>query len=250
MVIAVSEDGLENLFFNLSSESRLDILCAVSGEGLRMNEIAKRVNITATEASRQIQRLSDDSLIQKHIDGSYELSNFGQLVLHFMPMFGFFVKNKAYFLDHDVWAIPNEFVSRLGELAEGVMVEELAEIVNRIESMMGSAEEYVHVITDQVMNVHSRVMDEQTSKGVKFRSIAHVKLVNPQAKKYQGDVETRFLHSIPGLLVVTEKEGLFALVSGDGKLSHSGFYGSDAMLLGWVNDMFDYYWERADKRPK
>ena len=73
----MAEDGLENLFFNLSSESRLDILDAVGVEGLRMNEIAKKVDITATEASRQIQRLSDDSLIQKHTDGTYELSNFG-----------------------------------------------------------------------------------------------------------------------------------------------------------------------------
>jgi predicted transcriptional regulator len=248
--MAVSVDGLENLFFNLSSESRLDILYAVSEERLRMNEIAKKVNITATEASRQIQRLSDESLIQKHTDGTYQLSNFGQLVLHFMPMFSFFVKNKAYFLDHDVWQIPPEFVSRLGELSEGVLVEELAEIVNRIENMMRSAEEYVYVITDQVMNVHSRVMEEQTSKGIKFRSIAHVKLVNPQAKKYQGDVETRFLESIPGLLVVTEKEGFFALISGDGRLSHSGFYGIDAALLGWINDMFAYYWGRAEKTPK
>ncbi len=248
--MTVSVDGLENLFFNLSSESRLDILYAVSDERLRMNEIARKVNITATEASRQIQRLSDESLIQKHTDGTYELSNFGHLVLHFMPMFGFFVKHKTYFLDHDVWAIPSEFVSRLGELSEGVLVEELAEIVNRIEGLMGSAEEYVHVITDQVMNVHSRVMDEQTLKGIEFRSIAHVKLVNPQAKKYQGDVETRFLESIPGLLVVTEKEGFFAFLSEDGKLSHSGFYGSDATLLGWIRDMFDYYWDRADKRPK
>ena len=243
----MAEDGLENLFFNLSSESRLDILDAVGVEGLRMNEIAKKVNITATEASRQIQRLSDYSLIQKQTDGSYELSNFGRLVLHFMPMFDFFIKNKEYFLDHDVWAIPNMFVSRLGELSQGVLVEELADSVNRIESMMHSAEEYVYVITDQVMNVHSRVMDEQTSKGIKFRSIAHVKLINPQAKKYQGDVETRFLQTIPGLLVVTEKEGFFALISGDGKLSHSGFYGADASLLGWINDLFVYYWEKAMK---
>lgn len=248
--MTVPEDELEKLFFNLSSESRLDILYAVSDERLRMNEITKKVNITATEASRQIQRLCDESLIQKHTDGTYELSNFGQLVLHFMPMFGFFVRHKTYFMDHDIWAIPKEFISRLGELAEGVLVEELAEIVNRIESMMRSAEEYVYVITDQVMNVHSRVMDEQTSKGVKFRSIAHVKLVNPQAKKYQGDVETRFLKSIPGLLVVTEKEGFFALISEDGKLSQCGFYGTDASLLDWINDIFAYYWERAEKTPK
>ncbi|MFH1179713.1 MAG: transcriptional regulator FilR1 domain-containing protein, partial [Candidatus Bathyarchaeota archaeon] len=95
-----------------------------------------------------------------------------------------------------------------------------------------------------------RVMEEQTSKGIKFRSIAHEKLVNPQAKKYQGDVETRILSSIPGLLVFTEKEGFFALLSNDGRLSHSGFYGADTSFLGWVNDVFLYYWEKAEKHYK
>lgn len=246
-MVNVSEDEIENLFYNLSSESRLDILSAISVERLRMNEIAKKVNITVTEASRQIHRLNAESLIEKHNDGTYDLTNFGKLALHFIPMFGLIVKNKRYFLEHNVWALPNTFINRLGELSQGVLIEEMSEMVNRIERMMRSADEYVYVITDQVMNVHSRIMAQQTSKGIKFRSIAHEKLVNPKAKKYQGDVETKILSSIPGLLVLTEKEGLFAFLSVDGRLSHSGFIGTDEFLKNWIKDLFAYYWKSAKK---
>lgn len=237
-------EGLDNLFFVLSSESRLDILYAVRDEKLRMNELARKIDITATEASRQIQRMLEESLLQKHPDGTYSLTNYGLLVIHIMPFFHLIYRYKKYFLEYDVWQLPDEFISRLGDLSEGVLYEEIAKTVNRIESMMRSSEDYVYVITDQVMNVHGKAMDEQLLKGVKFRSIVHEKLLeSPQVPVFSGDVETRTLPSIPGLLVLTEKEAFFSILTTDGRISHSGFYGTDPSLMNWVKDLFNYYWK-------
>ena len=47
-------EGLDRLFFELASESRLSILCTLQTGGLRMQEIARRLNMTDTEASRQL----------------------------------------------------------------------------------------------------------------------------------------------------------------------------------------------------
>ena len=73
--------GLDKLFFELASESRLSILCELQANGLRMQEIARRLKITDTETSRQLLRLSDASLIQKQPDGAYVVTQYGKLLL-------------------------------------------------------------------------------------------------------------------------------------------------------------------------
>ena len=93
-MIIVSDNGIENLFYSLASESRLDILHALCVDSLRMNEIARKINITPTEASRQIQRLKDELIIQKHPDGRYSFTNYGSLVMHFFPLFEFIFEYK------------------------------------------------------------------------------------------------------------------------------------------------------------
>ena len=222
---------------------------ALSVEKLKMNEIARKIDITATEASRQIQRLQDELIIQKQPDGAYTLTNYGQLVLHFFPSFDFIFKYRQYFLVHDVWQLPYQFISRLGELSQGTLCTEIAETVNRIENMMRSSEDHVWVITDQVMAVHSNVMTEQISKGVKFKSLIHERLIHSsQVKLFGKNVERRILASIPGLFSITEKEALVSLLAMDGKLSPSGFFGSDPLFMKWANDLFLYYWDQANRR--
>jgi predicted transcriptional regulator len=245
----LDSDRIENLFFNLASESRTDILYTLSTDTLRMNEIARKIDITATEASRQIQRLLEESLILKQPDSTYTLTNYGKLVLHMVPSLDFVFKHKHYFLNHDVWRLPPQFINRLGELSKGILCEEIAEIVDGIENMMQSSEDYVYVITDQVMSVHNRVMTEQLSKGIKFRAIIHERLVDPSHVDPSGaDVDRRVLSSIPGLLSITEKEALVAFLTMDGKVGNAGFFGSDASFLRWAKDLFLYYWDIANRR--
>jgi DNA-binding transcriptional ArsR family regulator len=52
-----NNEGLGKLLFELASESRLAILRELQKENLKMQEIARRLDVTATEAFRQLQRL-------------------------------------------------------------------------------------------------------------------------------------------------------------------------------------------------
>ncbi len=208
-----------------------------------MNELARRNDITATEASRQIQRLLDDQIISKQPDGTYTLTNYGKLFLHFFPSFEFISKHRDYFLNHDILRLPNQFVSRLGELNGGVLREEIADVVDRIENMMRSAEEYVWVLTDQAMSVHNNVMVDQVAKGVKFRSLIHERMLNSTRVRVFGTgVERRLMPSIPALVVKTDKEAFFSLLAMDGTLQHSGFFGGDKQFMAWVEDFYMYFW--------
>lgn len=244
--------GIENLFFSLSSESRLAILNAVCFENLKMNEVARKIDITATEASRQIQRLIDESILQKQPDGTYVLTNFGRLLLHFFPCLEFISKYRGYFVVHDVWQLPPQFISRLGELSNGVLCNEIAETVNRLENMMRLANDYVWVITDQVMTVHSNVMIDQISRGVKFRSLIHERLIDSyQVRVFGENVERRVLSSIPALLVVTDKEAFVSLLALDKNIDHTGFFSNDPSFMNWAKDLFVYHWDQTKRQyPK
>ena len=242
----MSDDGIANLFFSLASESRLDVLHALSVDKLRMNELARKIDITPTEASRQIQRLQDEQVIQKQPDGEYTLTSYGRLVLHFLPALEFLFKHKQYFLGHDVWRLPSQFISRLGELSQGTLCTEMAGTADRIENMMCSSNNHVWVITDQVMSVHNNAIMDRISKGVKFRSLIHERLAQSSKVKLFGkNVERRAASSIPALVVITEKEAFIALLTTDGQLTHSGFFGTDPSFTNWVTDFFLYYWEKT-----
>jgi len=51
--------GLEKLFFELASESRLGILTELQKHDAKMPEIARKLDLTNTETFRQLQRLNE-----------------------------------------------------------------------------------------------------------------------------------------------------------------------------------------------
>ncbi len=102
--------GVEKLFFELASETRLDILRELKNENLKMQEIARRIDVTATEAFRQLERLSNALLVQKQPDGTFALADYGKLVFQLSSSLEFTSKHKEYFSTHDVTRLPIQFV--------------------------------------------------------------------------------------------------------------------------------------------
>jgi len=82
-------ENLEKLFFELASGNRLIILTILSHEHFKMQEIANRLNITATEVFRQLQRLSAASLVQRLPSGAYKTTEYGRLILHLSSSINF-----------------------------------------------------------------------------------------------------------------------------------------------------------------
>jgi len=66
--------GIESLFFELASESRLGILRELNMKNWKMNELARKLDLTTTETFRQLQRLNEALLVQKQVGGTYAIS--------------------------------------------------------------------------------------------------------------------------------------------------------------------------------
>ena len=93
------QERIERLYFELASESRLGILHELSKQDGKMREIARKLELTTTEAFRQLQRLNDALLVQKKPEGTYAITEYGLLVLQFSAFLNSFTIVETVFLN-------------------------------------------------------------------------------------------------------------------------------------------------------
>ena len=236
--------GVQNLFFDLTSESRLQILYKLKNQHLKMNDIARELDLTATETTRQLQRLKEARLVERQPEGTYALTEYCMLVLQLSPAFEFAYKHKNYFLTRDIWRIPYEFLNRISELSSASLSINVADSINRGEKMVKEAEEYVWTLRDKSLDTMGSLMLEQYGKNVKsFRFMFAENLRSPYRPSHgRPEVEERTLAKIPAIIVCTEKEAAVCLLSTDGRADYSGFFGTDPYFKKWVKDLFLYFW--------
>ena len=99
---------VSELLFEISGSTRFDILQALNSTPFGFTKISEQVDITTSEASRQIARLIKADLIEKSSDSMYHITPFGRLLLSFIPGIDYIYNNRDYFLLHDTAPLPNE----------------------------------------------------------------------------------------------------------------------------------------------
>lgn len=245
------ENDVSKVLFELASTRRASILFEVEKVSLKMQQIAKSLDMTATETCRHLQRLSDANLLDRKGDGTYSVTEFGNLAIGFLSGFNFILKNKNYFLQHATSSLPYEFVNRLGELSSGTYSGNVLESTNHIRQMVFDAEEYILVMADHVDSSHIQTTNEKVSKGLKFQFIMEKGLAKTvgarvqQTPEFEKRKERRYLEHICGALMVTEKEAYIGLRGMNGLIDFSGFFGPDDKFRKWCLDLFNYYWGKA-----
>ena len=236
----MSHKAVEKLFYELSSESRLDILNEVLNEGLKMQDLARRVDLTATEAFRQLQRLSDAGLVKRQPDGTYAITPYGRLEMQLARSLGFVFDHRDYFMEHDVWRLPGPFVNRVVELSGAVLVGETMDAIVNVERIQGEAEERVWGIGEgRFTERMGSVSSDQVSGGLEYR------VLSPLPHTKMAHLENRTLTDIPVVLLLTEKEAMVSLRRNDGRMDYAGFMGKDEAFLVWARDLFKYYWDEC-----
>ncbi len=245
-----NDSGVEKLFFELASETRLDILRELKNENLKMQEIARRLDVTATEAFRQLERLSNALLVQRQPNGTFALAEYGKLVLQLSSSIEFASKHKEYFSTHDITRLPTQFVNRLGELGQANLIMDTVETLNKAQRAFIEAEEYGWGIAEgTIPEQMGPIMDEVIRNGVKLRFlIPETRLptsssLPPSVK----NVEMRGLLDLPAIVVLTKKEGAVCFRQVGGRVDYAGFFGKDPAFLNWVKDLFLYYWDEGKR---
>jgi predicted transcriptional regulator len=242
--------GLGKLLFELASESRLAILRELQKDNLKMQEIARRLDVTATEAFRQLQRLSTASLVQKQPDGSFTISEYGKLVIQLTSSLEFIPKYKDYFSTHDVMRLPISFISRLDELSQAHLSTDTVATLNKVQQAFIDAEMFGFGIAEgTIPQFIATKMDEKVREGLNFKFLLPENRFPfdkslPEAPK---NVQTRSLSELPAVVACTEKFATICFLLIGGKVDYAGFSGDDPTFVNWVRELFMYYWEKGKR---
>jgi predicted transcriptional regulator len=238
-------EKLCDLLFELSSNERMRIISLLNSEGLKLSHLSQKLDITVTEASRHLQRLSETQLIQRGTGGLYHITPYGELALQQLSGLGFISDNSQYFLEHDTSHLPYKFVSRIGELALGSLNKDVLTCIASAELALKQAEEFCWSLTDQVIASSSAIIDDKIRVGTKFRAILPEKLVSPPGYTPAHGVERRTLPKIELWVLVTEKEAMFGLPFLNGQMDYAQFMSKDTRFYEWCKDLYLFYWEKA-----
>ena len=240
-------EGIDRLFYELASESRLGILKALQVKNYRMQEIARKLDLTDTEAFRQLQRLSEAQLIQKLPEGAYAITEYGKLIMRFSESFEFAFKFKQTLLTRNLWRIPDQFINRLGELSQVQLGTDAVEMMNNAGQLFETAEKYIWLIGQRPLSFLDVKAVEILQKGVTIRL-----LFDESSRKFfekipdiKDHFEKRIIPVIPAVLIMSEKFAGLNVLSIDGRSDNAVFYGNDPKFLKWAADLFLYYWEQG-----
>ena len=230
---------IEGLFYELASESRHSILQELKDKDWKMNDLARKLNITTTETFRQLQRLSDASLAKKQPEGTYAITEYGNLILELTIPLAFLLKNKEYFQSHDVRLLPHQFVMRLDELSRADLILGMVESTTKISKMIGDARQYMWGISPEPLLQTFGAISKEVPEGCEYR------VLSPQPPMKLSNLENRTLSNPPLIMALTEKQAAVCFRLIGGKVDYASFFGEDPAFQTWAKDLFLYFWDKT-----
>ena len=238
---------VEALFWELASRDRVSILKLLGKRRRRLSRIAEEIGASVQETHRNLSRLSKVGLVDKDRDGYYVLTAFGRLVLAVLPTLEFLCEYRDYLETHDLTRIPSRFIYRIGELRGSKRAPDTFTAIRYSEMIIEESEEYVWVITEQVLPSAAHLMSEKASGNVTFRVIVPRGLKPPPGVNVDAarNVSVRFVDSVDVALVLNEKRACLAFPRLDGEMDYRGFLVESRAGHRWCRDLFEHYWARG-----
>jgi predicted transcriptional regulator len=242
--VAIMEE-LCDVLFELSNSERIRIISILKDERLKLSGVSKRLEITVTEASRHLQRLSEKEFIAKDSESLYYVTPYGNLIFSLLPAIGFVSENRKYFLEHDTSVLPPEFVARFGELSGTVYSEDTISNFAYEEKMIREATDYCWSAANQFHWSAPPIVADVMKRGVDVRSILPEKLTLPVGFRPAEGVNRRTLPEFNLVVIVTEREAVFGLPYLNSRMDYAQYRGKKPSFIKWCNDLFQYLWDRA-----
>ncbi len=256
-------ESIYDLFFELSNETRLGLMRQLSLEPQRLTVLSNKLDLPAQEISRQLSRLDKISITSKDVDGLYHLTPYGRHLLSLLPGYMFLTENREYFKQHTMTDVPDKFQQRIGDLEGSTFVDDVMMSFHFVEEVIRKSEEFIWIMSDQVLISTIPLLKERIDKGVYFRLILPSDMVvaKPLQEYFMSGgmrippsekARTRYADNMGIVIIVSEKElALAAFKSLEGDFDYKGFRSKTEKCAQWGREVFEYIWERStDKIPE
>jgi predicted transcriptional regulator len=256
-------EHLAELLFIIASIDRLTLLSEIAIEKRRLSQLTTKLSATPQETSKHLTRLRNAKLVEKDSDGFFGLTAFGKIILNLLPSIKFLTQNREYFLSHDISSLPQEFIERIGELQGGQYGEKVGSILAHTQQVVQDAEEYIWLMADHPLGGQEYVTGSgklESSHTVTWRiiipaagrSIDWTRL-RASAGTHKGRIEYHMMedpNDIKAGIALNEKiAGLtFPDIMGKKLDFNSGFRSIDPMFRKWCQDLFEFHWNKAEKK--
>lgn len=247
-----------SLLFEFSSVDRLDILKLLRKKSMKLSHISKKLDFTVQETSRNISRLSDAELITKNVDGTFNLTSYGEAAFNLLSGFHALYENKNYFLSHNLSKLPRYFRDCFSMLEDFELVNDVMIMFNNIENTIAKCKEFIWIISDQVLASTIPHLIEALNRGIEFRLILPKEFLptdnmrrlvdNPVFERASRTrkLETRFLDEVNIFSCLSENEvAALAFLDNSNKLDYRGFKSTKDSAIEWSKMLYSYYWADA-----
>ena len=235
-------------------------------EPMKLTHIAKELDLTVQETSRQLARMNEIELVTKDPDGFYVLQPYGRHAIRLFPGFQFLTEHVDYFNRHTLDLLPERFMGRIGELRGSVPVTALMKTFSNIERLMRESEEFFWYMSDEnlISSSHYVLALDALERGIAIRCIEPLGYRPPPhiLDSISNEIKTaidayrgkemlldKVFEKIDLVMYMNEKEvGILALPTLTGEFDYKGFSSTDPKVLEWCKDLHRYYWERGSLR--
>jgi len=254
-------ERFHDLMFEVSNEDRVNILRELRRERSTYSDLSRKLDITTQEVSRHLSRLTENGLTTRRTDGLLELTPYGGLVLRQLNAVEFTSKHREYLIDHVLNGLPDEFVSRMGELRGCTLNLDVMVSIHRVQKILKEAEEYVWDLNLPYIASAFPYIKGIFERGVEGRFLHGEEIELPEEMRGErervfSEGEIRDLKAAglykerlieAGLIIyMSEKElALLCFPESDGRFDYMGFTSTDREALKWCKDVFLHYWDQG-----
>lgn len=255
----IESDDSVNIFSNLSSDTRLEILRKLQNNSLKISHLAIKMNTTIQALQRHIDILTRSGMIQREGDGSLSISSVGMASLEQIPTFSFLMQHRNYFMDHNFDGVPKTLIHRIGELNNTKFAKNTMETWQRAKVFAENAKEYFWGMSSMTPMEFFDIAMGKTRAGVKYRLVFPQNMIVPKGfeKKrksmgwYQAikekKVEEHYVKNLAVTVTISENgANLIFAHKNTGQIDgNTLFYSNDKSFQHWCIDLFEHYWNNV-----
>jgi predicted transcriptional regulator len=240
--------SVSELYMLLSSTDRRRIVSELQYSSLHLNEIAKKFDLAATEALRQVHRLTEARLLERVPDGSYRATALSKLVLDTVAPMDFIVRFREFVLEHDVSALPPEFRARLSDLSECTLVSSEVKTFESVTQSLADAKKRIDATIELGFGPAIEIMRNQVNQGLRVRWLIQENFLPSALRLLRGSEKKPEIRYVPHLtwhVYLTESRASVAFRDLAGRMSYVIFTGESPNFLRWAGDLFTHGWNEA-----
>jgi len=234
--------------FELSHPARQTIMDLVIASPKKHTDFVKSLKIAPAEVSRHLQRLASSGFIYKNSKSMHEATQYGKKLCQELRNLDYICRNKDFFENHDLSAIPKELMS-WSTLANAEIIKGSMKVLDALYQATNRAEMFIWSVTQMALDPFVLLHVHQLEKGLELRLIfkKNARMPSEYSDNRLLSLEIRALEDIPMCIIVNDKEALIILPDVQGEPDYSfALRSTEEAFLRWGSLMFEHCWSRGE----